>query len=150
MMSWNGDGIQADRVQAYAWIDLAAEHGYPSFLATREKFRASLNENERRRAADLGKELHAKYGDEYAKKRLDLAMMREKIKLAGSQLGRMGAFARSPTRCSGARATGARSRTGPCRSASGSRRKAASRSARCNPSTRHRRRPRKNTERRVV
>lgn len=88
MMLWNGDGIQADRVQAYAWIDLAAERGYPSFLATREKFRASLSEDERRRAADLGKELHAKYGDEYAKKRLELAMMREKIKLTGSHLGR--------------------------------------------------------------
>lgn len=38
MMLWNGDGIGADRVQAYAWIDVAAERGYKSFLATREKF----------------------------------------------------------------------------------------------------------------
>ena len=88
MMLWNGDGIQADRVQAYAWIDVAAERGYTSFLATRERFRAALSEDERRRAADLGKELYAKYGDEYAKKRLNLEMTREKLKLIGSHLGR--------------------------------------------------------------
>lgn len=25
LMLWNGDGIETDRVQAYAWIDLASE-----------------------------------------------------------------------------------------------------------------------------
>ncbi len=88
MMLWNGDGIGADRVQAYAWIDVAAERGYKSFLATREKFWVGLSEDERRRAADLGKALYAEYGDERAKKRLDLEMTREKLRITGSHLGR--------------------------------------------------------------
>lgn len=88
LMLWNGDGIDADRVQAYAWIDLAAERGYPSFVATRERFRAALSEDERRRGMDLREELYAKYGDEHAKRRLNLEMTREKLKITGSHLGR--------------------------------------------------------------
>lgn len=37
-MLWNGDGVAADRALAYAWADLAAERGYPRFIATRERF----------------------------------------------------------------------------------------------------------------
>lgn len=88
LMLWNGDGIEVDRVRAYAWIDLAAERGYPSFVATRERFRAALSEDERRRAMDLRDDLYAKYGDEHAKRRLDLEMTREKLKTTGSHLGR--------------------------------------------------------------
>ncbi|MFC4819047.1 tetratricopeptide repeat protein [Dokdonella ginsengisoli] len=88
LMLWNGDGVEADRVQAYAWIDLAAERGYGSFVATRERFRTALSEDERRRAMELRNELYAKYGDEHAKKRLNLEMTREKLKLTGSHLGR--------------------------------------------------------------
>jgi len=88
MMLWNGDGIEADRIQACAWIDVAAERGYKSFVATRDKFWAALNEEERVRALDLSKKLYAKYGDESAKKRLNLEMTREKIGLVGSHLGR--------------------------------------------------------------
>lgn len=63
-------------------------NAYKSFLATREKFWAALNEDDRRRATELGGELYAKYGDERAKKRLNLEMTREKLKLTGSHLGR--------------------------------------------------------------
>lgn len=90
MMLWNGEGADADRAQAYAWIDLAAERGYESFVATREKFWAALSEDERRRALELGKELYAKYGDEHARDRLDLEIERAKNRLTGSHLGRAG------------------------------------------------------------
>ncbi len=42
-MLWNGDGVPVDRVMAYVWADLAAERGYPAFIATREKFWSELN-----------------------------------------------------------------------------------------------------------
>lgn len=90
MMLWNGEGIEADRAQAYAWIDLAAERGYDSFVATREKFWAELSEDERRRAIEVGQGLYAKYGDEHAQKRLDFEMARTQRQLTGSRLGRPG------------------------------------------------------------
>lgn len=87
MMLWNGDGIDIDRVQAYAWIDVAAERGYKSFVATRDKFWAALDEDERRSALELGRQLRAEYGDERAKPRLNLDMTRTKNKITGSHLG---------------------------------------------------------------
>ncbi|MBO9661322.1 hypothetical protein [Dokdonella sp.] len=93
MMSWNGEGADTDRAQAYAWIDLAAERGYESLVATREKFWAALDEIERRRALDLGKDLYAKYGDEHARDRLEREIVRAKNQLTGSHLGRAGTIA---------------------------------------------------------
>lgn len=93
MMSWNGEGVGADRAQAYAWIDLAAERGYEAMVATREKFWAALDEAERRRALELGKDLYAKFGDEHARDRLDREIVRAKTQLTGSRLGRAGTLA---------------------------------------------------------
>ena len=93
MMLWNGEGVAADRAQAYAWIDLAAERGYPSFIATREKFWAALGEDERRHALDVGKTIYATYGDERAHERLRFEMSRAKRQLTGSHLGRPGTIA---------------------------------------------------------
>ncbi|MFC4819046.1 hypothetical protein [Dokdonella ginsengisoli] len=90
MMLWNGDGIDADRAQAYAWIDLAAERGYESFVATREKFWAAMNEDERSKALEFGRGLYEKYGDEHANKRLEFEMERSKRQITGSRLGRPG------------------------------------------------------------
>src|SRR5258706_3538218 len=36
LLYWNGDGVAQDRATGYAWADLAAERGYPDFLAQRE------------------------------------------------------------------------------------------------------------------
>ena len=90
MMLWNGEGMVADRAQAYAWIDLAAERGYESMLTTREKFWVSLDDGERARALELGKDLYAKYGDEQARDRLDREIVRARNQLTGSHLGRAG------------------------------------------------------------
>lgn len=90
MMLWNGDGVDVDRVQAYAWIDIASERGYPAFVATRDKFWAALNDDERRRALELGRELREKYGDEHARSRQSLTMTRAKIGTTGSHLGYAG------------------------------------------------------------
>ena len=36
-MHWEGMGVPRNRSLAYAWMDLAAERGYPDFIAMREK-----------------------------------------------------------------------------------------------------------------
>lgn len=90
MMYWNGDGIAVDRTRAYAWIDLAAERKYPSFIATRDKFWAALREDERPGALDAAKELRAKYGDEHTQARQGLEMGRAKLEVTGSHLGYAG------------------------------------------------------------
>lgn len=90
MMYWNGDGIGVDRIQAYAWIDLAAERNYPSFIATRDRFWAALGEDERPAALEAAKALRTKYGDEHAQGRQGLEMMRAKLNVTGSHLGYAG------------------------------------------------------------
>jgi uncharacterized protein len=43
LMYWHGVGVPVDRVQAYIWSDLAAERGYPQFLAIRERMWRELS-----------------------------------------------------------------------------------------------------------
>jgi len=87
-MLWNGDGIAADRAQAYAWMDLAAERGYPDFIATRERYWQELDEAERQRAVELGRAIYDEFGDAVAKRRLELAVARYRIdSTTGSHLG---------------------------------------------------------------
>lgn len=87
-MLWNGDGMPADRAQAYAWMDLAAERGYPDFIATRERYWQQMDETERQRAVDLGQAIYAEFGDAVAKRRLEQAVARYRIdSTTGSHLG---------------------------------------------------------------
>lgn len=86
-MMWNGEGATADRAMAYAWMDLAAERGYQSLLALREKYWNELSEDERRRALDVGRDVYAKYGDDVAKPRYALQLRRGLKQATGSHLG---------------------------------------------------------------
>ena len=65
----NGEGVPRDPATAYAWLDLAAERGYPGFLAEREAVWESLDAVQRERAVELTTQLYAKYGDAVAKRR---------------------------------------------------------------------------------
>lgn len=60
-MSWKGQGEPADRELAYVWADLAAERGYPTFLALRELYWRELNEGERANALVRGRPLLLEY-----------------------------------------------------------------------------------------
>jgi tetratricopeptide (TPR) repeat protein len=73
-MHWRGEGVPADRALAYAWMDLAAERGYPIFLVEREKYWAALTEAEQARAVEVGRGLYERYGDDVAKPRLARVM----------------------------------------------------------------------------
>ena len=89
-MFWNGDGVKADRVMAYVWADLAAERGYPEFIATREKFWRELDANERRDAVAAGQTIFDEYGDAVAKKREARALRLARISITGSRTGHVG------------------------------------------------------------
>ena len=89
-MLWNGDGVEPNRVMAYAWADLAAERGYPEFIATREKFWLELSVDERRAAVSAGQAIFDEYGDKVAKPRLENELRVALIHMTGSRTGHAG------------------------------------------------------------
>lgn len=86
-MFWNGHGVAVDRATAYAWMDLAAERGYPQLLVARERFWAALDEGERTRALQVGERLYDEFGDAVAQKRIAAALRRGQRNAAGSRTG---------------------------------------------------------------
>ncbi|MGH8158615.1 MAG: tetratricopeptide repeat protein [Rhodanobacter sp.] len=86
-MYWNGDGIPTDRPRGYAWMDLAADRGYPDLLASREKFWQQLDPQERQQALAEGRKIYADYGDESGLKRLGNVLHRELASATGSRTG---------------------------------------------------------------
>ncbi len=86
-MLWDGRGVARNRMLAYAWIDLAAERGYTSFLALRERYWAAMDEGERAKALIIGNEVFAQYGDAVAKPRLAGALRRARNSMTGSRTG---------------------------------------------------------------
>ncbi len=89
-MLWNGDGVPVDRVMAYVWADLAAERGYPAFIATREKFWSELNADQRRAAVAKGQAIFDEYADDVAKRREDKALLLARRQITGSRTGHVG------------------------------------------------------------
>ena len=89
-MYWSGQGVKQDRALAYAWMDLAAERGYPSLLAFRERYWQEMNEQERKRAIEVGQPLYTEYGDAAAKPRLAIMLRRGLHEVTGSHTGFVG------------------------------------------------------------
>ncbi|MCK9539234.1 hypothetical protein [Dokdonella sp.] len=89
-MLWNGDGVAVDRVMAYVWADLAAERGYPEFIATRERFWHALNAAQQRAAVEAGQAIFDEYGDKVAKRRAAGAMLHARRSITGSRTGHVG------------------------------------------------------------
>jgi hypothetical protein len=86
-MYWNGHGTAADRALAYAWMDLAAERGYRSFLVQREKFWLELSATDRTRAVGEGEALYAQFGDAAAKPRYERKLRMGRRDITGSRTG---------------------------------------------------------------
>ncbi len=87
-MYWQGVGVRADQASAYAWMDLAAERGYPPLLAEREAMWAALDADQQGRAIEIGQALYAEYGDEVARPRMDQALRAGlRRSLTGSRTG---------------------------------------------------------------
>jgi uncharacterized protein len=86
-MYWNGQGTPRDPVQAYVWMDLAAERGYRGFLLQRERYWKTLNEAERARAVEEGQAVYARFGDAAAKPRYEHQLRIGKSQMTGSRTG---------------------------------------------------------------
>jgi len=86
-MHFKGIGVARDPAKAYAWMDLAAERGYPGFVALREHYWAQLDAAQRERALAVGRDIYAEFEDEVAKPRLEARMRRGKRQAVGSRLG---------------------------------------------------------------
>ena len=86
-MYWNGQGTPRDPVQAYVWMDLAAERGYPGFLGLRERYWKALSASERARAIEEGLAVYARFGDAAAKPRYEHQLRIGKSQMTGSRTG---------------------------------------------------------------
>lgn len=87
LLYWYGQGVEKDRVEAYLWADIAAERGYPQFLAIREKMWAGLTPAEQAEVPKRGPALYAEFGDPAAKPRFEVALLRGKQQMTGSRTG---------------------------------------------------------------
>ena len=83
----NGNGVPADPVQAWAWLSLAAERGYPEFVATRDRVWSQLDAAQRTQAEAEAKTLAATYGDKVAQPRMLAELRRAASERTGSRTG---------------------------------------------------------------
>lgn len=86
-MYWKGQGTPRDPVQAYIWMDLAAERGYRGFLILREQYWKALSESERSRVLAEGPEVYARFGDAAAKPRYEHQLRIGRSQMLGSRTG---------------------------------------------------------------
>lgn len=91
-MLWKGEGESADPAEAYAWMDLAAERGYPTFVGLREHFWQQMSEDARTSSLKLGGPIYARYGDASAKPRMESQLRRGRTQTTGSRTGMVGAL----------------------------------------------------------
>lgn len=89
---WSGEGVERDPALAYAWMDLAAERGYPGFTLVRERYWQALDASQREDAVARGAALYAEYGDAAAQPRIAAVLRRERRRATGSRVGYVGAL----------------------------------------------------------
>jgi uncharacterized protein len=87
LLYWHGIGVGRDRVEAYVWADIAAERGYPQFLAIREKMWGQMTPQEQALVPARGDRLYKEFGDPIAKRRFADALAQGKRKVTGSRTG---------------------------------------------------------------
>jgi TPR repeat protein len=87
LMHLNGAGTPKNPVLAYAWLDLAAERGYPSFVATRDELKAKLSAAQLGEAAAIRAALARRYGDAVAKPRMAVELRLDRMQITGSRTG---------------------------------------------------------------
>ena len=87
LMYDNGRGVEKDPVTACAWLALAAERKYPSFIATRDRVCEALTPAQHHQAVAVLDKLMPEYGDAVAKKRMITALNLAKTEGTGSRLG---------------------------------------------------------------
>lgn len=87
LMYGNGQGVDKDPVTACAWLALAAERKFPSFIATRDRVCEALTPAQHDQAVAVLDKLMPEYGDAVAKKHMVQALNLAKMQSTGSRLG---------------------------------------------------------------
>jgi hypothetical protein len=87
LMYLNGEGVPKDPMTAYAWLTVAAERGYPDFVATRDRVKATLTPAQLLQAQPILDDIMAKYGDKVAKHRLIVQLNQGRMNITGSHTG---------------------------------------------------------------
>ncbi|NLB13029.1 MAG: sel1 repeat family protein [Gammaproteobacteria bacterium] len=95
-MYQQGLGVPPDPVQAYIWMDLAAERQYPNFLILRETYWDALDSSQQRAVVERGQAVYAEYGDDVAEPRLARVLNRERRQMTGSKVRAAGSLAIIP------------------------------------------------------
>lgn len=102
LMYENGQGVEKDPVTACAWLALAAERKFPSFIATRDRVCEALTPAQHDQAVAVLEKLMPEYGDAVAKKRMITALNLAKTEGTGSRLGfDSGIYTESASNCGG-------------------------------------------------
>ena len=86
----DGLGVEADVVQAYIWMELAAERGWTWVVAKREKYWSELTVEQQSRVRQIGPSMCDKYADVIAKPRLEKKLRRGRRQVTGSRVGFLG------------------------------------------------------------
>ncbi|WP_019465959.1 tetratricopeptide repeat protein [Dyella japonica] len=87
LMYLHGEGVERDPATAYAWLSLAAERGYPRYVATRDELWKTLDAAQRAQATATLAQLSVVYGDAVAKPRMAKELRQAKGEMTGSYLG---------------------------------------------------------------
>lgn len=87
LMYLNGEGIDKNPVNAFAWISIAAERDYADFVATRDRVKATLTPEQFMQAETLRAKLAEKYADVVAKPRMEKQLRLGRAQMTGSRLG---------------------------------------------------------------
>jgi hypothetical protein len=87
LMYENGRGVDKDPVTACAWLAMAAERKFPSFIATRNRVCEALTPAQHDQAVAVLDKLMPVYGDKVAKPRMAHALELAKLQSTGSRLG---------------------------------------------------------------
>ena len=87
LMYENGNGVAKDSVTACAWLAMAAERKYPSFMATRDRVCKALTPAQHDQAVAVLEKLMPVYGDAAAKPRMVRALQQAMTEGTGSRLG---------------------------------------------------------------
>lgn len=88
-MYWFGVERPADRVMAFAWMDVAAERGYPLLVELRDQYWAALPLEQHEAAREQARLLAAEYGDAVARPRIDAVLIKGLRAMTGSRTGSM-------------------------------------------------------------
>ncbi len=87
MMYYNGRGVRKDPAKACAWLTLASQRNYPSFVRARDGICSALTPAQHQQADTTLHQLLPIYGDKVAKKRMALELAEARMEMTGSHVG---------------------------------------------------------------